>query len=315
MTLPVGPGTPYVTPNILINAPTGISWSTIPPGRTTTDAQRKAAQLDICMRATAQADAYCNQPLRATLDTELQSGPDFRVTVQNTTGNTRMILQRWPILNIVSVQVSPNVFPRQFTTVPVGMYDVEHPVIGLFGTAAASAAGEGGQSILIAPGFVDWSKGRNGFWVKVQYVNGWPHTSLTQAASPGDTVIHVDDCTGWGITSEALGTTGVTGTIYDDGGQEVAQSVSASVASGPGTVTLGMGLVYAHAAGTLFTAMPQSIMWAVTLFGSAQALTRGATATTVQTIPGGGGSTAGAHGPVDLASEAELLLDPFRRMI
>jgi len=313
--LPVGPLTPYVTPGILVNAPTGISWSTIPPGRTVTDAERTAAQLDICMRATAQADSYCNQVLRATLDTEFQSGPDFRITIQNNTGNARMILQRWPILSIASVQVSPNTFPRQWTTVPAGMYDVEHPVVGLYGTAAASAAGEGGQSILIASGFINWCLGRNGFWVKVQYVNGWPHCSLTQAANPGDTQLHVDDCTGWGAVSESLGITGVTGVVYDEGAQEVAQATTTSVVSGPGTVTLSAALTYAHAAGTLYTSMPQSIMWAVTLFGASQALTRGATATTVQAIPGGGGSTAGAKGPVDLASEAELLLDPFRRTI
>lgn len=314
--LPVGPGAPYVTPPILTTAPTGISWSTIPPGRTVTDAQRAAAQLDICMRATAMADAYCNQVLRATLDTEALSGPNYKVTIQNGTGNGRVVLQRWPILQIVSVQVAPNnVFPRQWTTVPAGMYDIERPVVGLFGTAAASGAGEGGQSILVAPGFINWCNGRNGVWVKVQYVNGWPHCALTQPASPGDTTLHVDDCTGWGVTSEMLGTTGVTGVIYDQGAQEVAQATATSVVAGPGTVTLATGVTYAHAVGTLYSSLPQSIMWAVTLFGAAQALTRGATATTVQAIPGGGGSTAGAHGPVDLASEAELLLDPFRRVV
>jgi hypothetical protein len=45
------------------------------------------------------------------------------------------------------------------------------------------------------------------------------------------------------------------------------------------------------------------------------ALTRGATATTVQAIPGGGGSTGGVKSPADLAGEAELQLNPFRRTI
>lgn len=316
MTLPVGPLTPYVTPQILTSAPTGISWSTIPPGRGTTDRQRYAEQLNICMRATALADSYCNQPLRATLDTEYQSGPDYRLTIQNQTGNARLILQRWPVLTIQSIQVSANSFPRQWQTVPVGFYDVEHPVVGLYGTSAPSSAGEGGQSILIAAGFVNWCLGRNGFWVKVQYVNGWPHTSLTQPAAVGDSMLHVDDCTGWATTSEALGSTGVTGVLYDSGAQEVAQALATSAVAGPGTVTLTAAITHPHDVGVLYTSLPQSVMWACTLLGTAQALTRGATATTIQSIPGGGGvAGGGAVSAVGLTSEAEVQLDPFRRTI
>lgn len=315
MTLPVGPLTPYVTPDILVNAPTGISWQTIPPGRNVTDAQRAAEQLNICMRATAEADTICNQVLRATLDTEYQSGPNYRVTYQQATGNTRIILQRWPILSIQSVQVSANTFPRQWTTVPTGYYDVEHPVIGLYGTSAASGAGEGGQSILVSTPYGGWFLGRDGFLFKVQYTNGWPHSSLTQAANIGDTVLHVDDTTGWATTSEATGVTGVTGVIYDAGAQEVAQATATSTTSGPGTVTLASPLTYPHLADTLFTSLPGSIMWAVTELAAAQALTRGATATTVQQIPGGGGSTGGVMKVAGLMEQAKADLAPFRRVI
>lgn len=316
MTLPVGPLTPYVTPEILINAPTGISWDSIPPGRSVTAAQHTAEQLNICMRATAEADAICNQVLRATVDTEYLSGPNFRITIQNSTGNARVVLQRWPILSISSIQVSPNTFPRQWTTVPTGYYDIEFPVVGLYGTSAPSGAGEGGQSILIAPPYVSWCNGRHGFWVKVQYVNGWPHTSLTANALVGATTISVDDCTGWTTTAEATGLSGVTGVVYDSGNQEVAQVTGASATSGPGTLTLAAPLVFAHTAGTLFTSLPGSAMWAVIELASAQALTRGATATTVQQIPGGGG-TAGS-GPMKVAglvAQAKADLAPFRRVV
>lgn len=313
MTLPVGPLAPYVTPELLTSAPTGISWSTIPPGRSVTDAQRTAEVANICARATTQADGYCRQVLRATLDTEIQLGPDFRITIQKDTGNGRFILQRWPVLQIVSLSVSPNVFPRAFTTLPTNAYDIEHPVVGLYGTNAPSAAGEGGQSIIFAPGFMDWSMGRNGFVVKCQYINGWPHTALTQPVTGGSSTITVQDCTGWGITSEALGTTGATGTVYDSGNQEVIHVTAASATSGPGTLTLATPLQSSHAAGVMVSTLPDSVIWAVTLLGSAQALTRGATSTTVQTIPGGSGGHGG--GPAELSSEAELLLDPFRRMI
>ena len=47
--------TPYCTPNELVSAPTGISWSTIPPYKGTTPAQQTAEQVNILGRATAQA--------------------------------------------------------------------------------------------------------------------------------------------------------------------------------------------------------------------------------------------------------------------
>ena len=310
--LPVGPLTPYVTPELLVNAPTGISWSTIPPGRAVTPEQRLAEQLNICMRASAQADTYCNQVLRATVDNEFHDGPDFRVTLQRSTGNTRVILQRWPVLQVLSVQVSPNSFPRQWTTVPAGMFDVENPVVGLYGTNAPSAAGEGGQSILIAPGFLSWVNGRWGFRLQIQYVNGWPHTSLTAASTAGATTVTVDDCTGWAPFTQ--GANGATGVVYDSGQQEVVQVTAASATSGPGTLTLASPLQFQHVAGTLVSTLPASVMWAVIMMGSAIALTRGATSTTVQTIPGGGGGGSG-KGPQDLTGEAELLLHPFRRVI
>lgn len=315
MTLPVGPLAPYVTPELLTSAPTGISWSTIPPGRSVTDAQRLAEQANICARATAQADTYCNQVLRATLDTEIQQGPDYRVTVQNNTGNGRFILQRWPVLQIVSLAVSPNTFPRSYTTLPANAYDIEHPVVGLYGTNAPSAAGEGGQAVLFASGFMGWGLGRNGYVVKCQYVNGWPHTALTTAATAGVSTIAVDDCTGWAITSEALGTTGATGTVYDSGNQEVIHVTAATATAGPGTLTLSAPLQFNHAAGTMVSTLPASVIWGVILFGSAMALTRGATSTTVQAIPGGAGGGSGGVGPLELAGEAELLLNPFKRVI
>ncbi len=56
---------------------------------------------------------YVNQVLRATIDWEQVTSHDYRVTVQNGTGNGRIILSRWPVLSILSVQVAPNaVFPE-----------------------------------------------------------------------------------------------------------------------------------------------------------------------------------------------------------
>ena len=153
-------------------------------------------------------------------------------------GNGRVILSRWPILSIVSVQVAPNgVFPRQWTTLPAGSYDIEHPTIGLFDTVAPSAAGDGGQSIVISPGYVNWCGGRNGVLLRITYVNGWPHTSLTSDVSIGATSLPVDDCTGWAVTGE-FGVTGAAGIVDDSGQQETVQVSAASVTSGPGNLTV-----------------------------------------------------------------------------
>ena len=315
MVFPSAPLTPYVTPALLTQAPTGISWSTIPPGRDVTFEMRQAEQANLCQRATSQVDSYCNQVLRATVDSEQMPGPNFRMTIQTGVGNTRVIMQRWPILDIMSVEVAANgVFPRQWSSLGTGMWDIEVPVVGLYGSSAPSSAGEGGQAIILPPGTVTWALGRNGYLVRINYVNGWPHTGLTVAAVSGSMTISVDDCTGWALTGENTGYTGATGTVFSTV-QEVIHVTASSVTSGPGTLTLAQPLGYNHDAGTMVSTLPQSVIWATILFCSSMALTRGATATTVQTIPGGGGSTTGMKGPGDLAGEAELLLNPFKRTV
>jgi hypothetical protein len=254
-----------------------------------------------------------NQLLRATVDIEQISGPDYRVTIQTGSGNGRVILPRWPVLSITQVQVAPNnVFPRQWVTVPAGHYDVEHPVSGFYGSIAPSDAGNGGQSIVIEPGWVNWCGGRNGVLVRVQYVNGWPHTSITSSVAAGAMTIPVDDCTGWAITGE-FGATGAAGTIYDSGQEESIQVTAASATSGPGSLALATALTFGHGDGTMVTTLPRTVIWATILFASAQALTRGATSTTVHQIPGTSGG--GSKGPEELIAEGELLLHPLRRTI
>jgi hypothetical protein len=318
--LPVGPGTPYVTPLLLRQAPTGISlgWSTIPPGAGVTDQQRLAAQATICAQASAQADEICNQPLRATVDVEQYSGPDYRMTIQSDTGNVRMILARWPILQVSAVQVSANAFPRQWTSLQAGQWDIEFPPIGMYGTNAPSASGgDGGQSIILAP-YASWCLGRHGFLARVTYVNGWPHAGIMTLAQSGATSVAVDDCTGWAIESE-FGVTGATGTVYDPLGQEVIKVTGASAASGPGTLTLASPLRFAHSPGVMVSTLPASAVWAVTLLGANQALTRGATATAVQSVPGSSTTTGTGGGAGlntrDLLGQAKALLKPFARTI
>ena len=317
MTTPpvTGPLTPYVTPAILQQAPTGISWNTIPFGTQVTAEQRTAEAYNIAQRATTMCDAYCNQILRATLDTELVSGPDYYCTYQQGTGNMRIILSRWPVTSIVSVMVSPNCFPRSWTTLTSGYWQVESPTLGVYGSSAPASSGHGSQSIIISSqAGGGWYLGRNGFVFQIQYTNGWPHCSLTSAVEAGATTVPVDDCTAWAI-DDLAGYTGATGNVYDPGGQqEVIQCTAASVTAGPGNLTLASALNYNHPAGTMISTMPPTIQWAAVLFSTSIALTRGATATVVHSTSAGA-AAGGMKGPETLNEEAELLLHGYRRVI
>ncbi len=293
-----------------------MSFASIPPGRAIAggapQAQVYAAVTNLCAEATTQADAYVNQPLRCTLTTEQFFGPgDFRVQIQTGSGLCRVILQRLPVLAITTVKVSPNVFPRSWTTLPAGYYTPEYPALGLYNSIAPSGGAQGGQAVLLAQGYVNWCNGRHGYAIEITYYHGWPHTSLTAQGTAGSTSLTVDDCTGWGITT--LAGTGAAGVVYDSGSQEGIQVTATSVTTGPGTLTLASALKNEHPGGVMVSSFPQNIIWATALFSAASALTRGATATSIQDAPGRG--TSGGKGPEELANEAELKLHPYRRTI
>ena len=286
-----------------------------PLGTSVVPAQRTAEQLNILGRSTARADGYCNQVLRATLDYEQVAGPDFRLTVQNGTGNGRH--DPVPLANPVDRQ-RPGVREQQCSrgSGPSCPRSVGHrgTRLPIYSSVAPSAAIDGGQAIVMPPGWVNWCIGRHGWLVRVQYVNGWPHTSLTSAVEAGTTTLPVDDCTGWAITSE-WGNTGAAGTVYDSGYQETVQCTAASVTSGPGNLTIASPLNFAHSAGTMVTSLPQQVIEAVILFSAAEALQRGATSTTVHSIPGGPGGGGSMGTITEYVAAGERLLAPLRRTI
>jgi hypothetical protein len=316
---------PYISPTTLLTAPTGIDWGSIPVGDEITPAQNEAEWWNMCARATAKVDGYCNQILRATADVEILHGPDYRVTTGPGAGgssptpywgnagfNTRAILARFPILQVTQVQVSPNTFPRHWQTLPANWAEPEYPPFGIYNSVAPASDAYGGQAIIIGPGFVNRCLGRNGFILMISYVNGWPHAEITSQVAAGVSTVSVSDCTGWGITSYQ-GTAGATGVIKDSGQQETVHVSSASVTTGPGTLTLAAPLVYPHAPGTIITTLPASIEQACILFATAEALTRGATTTTIHDIGGHSQNTGGDV--VGLTTEAELLCHPYKRTI
>lgn len=318
---------PYVTPTTLQNAPTGIDFSTIPATPSFDPAANAAELWNLCQRATAMADQYANQTLRATIDTEVLHGPDYRVVTGPAAGgafptpywgaagsNTRCIMARWPVLEVTQVMVSANaVWPRSWTTLPAGFAEPEYPPFGLYNSIAPASDANGSQAILIAPGYVTRNLGRNGYILQITYVNGWPHTEITGNVAAGVSVVPVNDTTGWAIANYQATVTGATGVIKDAGRQESVHVASASTTSGPGTLTLSSPLVYNHGPGTLLTTLPAAIEQAAILFCCAQALVRGATSTTIHSV--GGHSASSDQDISTLNAEAELLLHPYRRTI
>ena len=315
--------TPYITPDQLTQWPTGVAWSTFPPktgGVAPTPAQQYAVLSMICMQASQRVEQIVDQPLRAVVTTEELQGPNYRVTVQNSSGNGRFIAARWPVTQVMSMQVASNSgWPRQWTALPAGNFEPEYPVDGLYG-ASIPSAGAGGQGILFAPGYVSWPAGwpgatvtgRNMFRVSATYLSGWPHTCLTAAATAASSTIAVDDCTGWVITGTNGTQIGAAGVIYDalGGGMEPVVCTGVSAATGPGTLTLASPLNYDHGAAIMVSAMPDTAIWAAALLAGRAALIRGATATTIQTTGGRQQKTRGG-----LDDEARELLTTFRRTV
>lgn len=283
---------------------------------------------NMCGRATSRVDGVTNQLLRATADVELCHGPDYRVTVGPASGgasltpywgnsgaqNARIILSRWPVLTVTGVKTCPNnLWPRTWTAVPSGFFEPVEPPISVYGSVAPGGSAEGGQAILVGGGYINWCYGRNGWAIEVSYINGWPHCSLSAACAAGDTTISVNDCTGWAISNYYGTYTGATGRVVDSGQQEAVHVTAASVTAGPGTLTLASPLGYPHQAGTLVTTMPASVEQACIYFAAAEALTRGATSTTIHSVGGSAQSSSG--GARELIEEGELLIHAFKRTI
>lgn len=309
----LGPGTPYITPDALRRQPLGISFDTLAPRNASSSQDLNAILADLCQQATAMVDGTCNQPLRATLNTEEFTGPGSnRFGVDWNTGVATLTMRRGPVLQVTSVAKCLQItFPRVWTPVAPSLASPALPIVGMYGTSSPADSGEGGQNVLLAPGVVDWLRGRNGWRVQVGYSNGWPHTSLTAQAPAGSLTLTVDDVTGWAPITP--GGPGAVGTLFDAGAlQEAVTVTAASATSGPGTLTLASPTGFPHNAGVMCSTLPWQVHWATALFVGAQALTRGATTTTIHAT--GGGSAQGSNAPSELASEAELLLAPFKRI-
>lgn len=302
---------------MLVRIPNGVSWGIIPWPKATS-AEQQAAQMDVCWKATSIVDTYCRQVLRATADTEQLAGPGVpRCNVDRNTGNGVLQMKRWPVTSVLAILTAParSFDPVAWSPVPAGNWRIRHPLI-YSGDSASATAPDGGWTIDVAPDYINWRCGRGGQVVQVSYVNGWPHTSLTETAGSGASVLSVDDVTGWA---------GASGFAYDGAATEQLAGVSVSAASplvlpngageaqaGPGTITLTAPLAYEHQQGTVISALPASVIHAAALAATVQALEGAVDAIAIQSLSGEHVQT--GMSSEGLSTEYELLLDPYRRV-
>ncbi len=265
----------------------------------------------MCVTATSMADSHCNQVLRSTVQTETLYGPGgYRVTTRQN-GTTRLMLSQWPITSVTAIQVAPaSVLPYQFRSVTTGQWAIERPSLLLPGTSVAADSGTGGQAVILGPG---WVHGGRGAWViETTYTAGWPHCGIAKAASAGDAILNVDDCAGW--APPLTGGPGATGVVQDtSGNQEAVTCLASSVPTGPGVLILAAGLTYDHPPGVLVSCLPGQVQWGAALYTGSQALTRGSTATVIQTVRGGSQRTVG--GGMALKQQGDEMLCPFKRVV
>ena len=264
----------------------------------------------VCQTATAQADQYCRQPLRASVNTESLYGPGQpRVRLDRETGVVTLVTRRWPVTAVNAVQVSPQrAFPPQWVLVTPGQARVRNPPVMSAGPAPVTVP-SGGNTIDVAPEWItSWA---GPFSISLSTTSGYPHAGLTAQAAIGAGTLDVDDVTGWD---------GWTGWVYDGEFTEPAEVTAAvattpvtlpgiggTVQAGPGTLTLASPLVNQHKAGTVISALPLGAIHGVALLAAVQALET-IDAIAVQSMNGQSVSI-GA-----LAEQAELLLDDFRRV-
>ena len=224
-------------------------------------------------------------------------------------------MSRWPVLQVTAVKVCPNnVWPRSWTTVTSGYFEPRSSADRMYGSSPPASAARAARRSSSAAGSSTGCYGRNGYAIQVTYTNGYPHCSLTAACAAGD----IDDR---GERLHRVGDRELLRHLHgrhgpgrpDSGQQEAVHVTAASATAGPGTLTLSSPLGYPHQAGTLVTTLPAAVEQACIYFCTAEALTRGATSTTIHAV--GGAAQSSDSGARALIEEGELLVHAFRRTV
>ena len=291
---------PYVTVPEFTAYPTYLDLDDLRTGDTSPADQ--AAQLtDLLLIASAWADSYCEQPLRAHVYTQQQRTRPDRY------GNLKLHADHSPIVSVTSLAYGYT--PTALTTVsPLTDVWIEdgrqmvYPLSGAVGPWSGSlqfGAPVAGQELFIS-------------WV---YLAAFASTVLTSATQAGDSSITVDDPIGIVAGGQYR--------IWDPGAEEtvtVSPSYTPPVPAVPATATsisLAAPAQKAHTAGAGWSGMPPDIHQAVINYATALLMRPDNAREDAFPDTRYGSGTRQADSRQDgsgLVDEAERLLEPFRRV-
>lgn len=305
---------PYVTPDLLMRQPSGISWQVVPT--LTADTAEQRAQLGlVCQQVTSLVDGYLHQPVRAVCVTEQQQFPGHpRASMDRHTGILTVVTRQWPVIAVNAVQASEaRAFPANWSLVPQQHSRIRTPVL-MPASGDLVTSPSGGNQVDIAPGSIPrgGGYGRGQWLLSTSYTSGYPHTILTGSASDDTQSLTVGDVTGWsgwsGLILDGPATEPVTVTSVTATSPPQLPGNGGTVQAGAGTLTLAEPLTFPHSKGALVTALPLAVLQAAALKAAVIALE------TIAAIAAqsSGGQLPGGLGA--LAFEAEAALDDYRRI-
>src|SRR5215472_1158396 len=202
--------TRLVTPEELLEAPTGFDWNDVADNVGAGNALEAIEQLRVIDRASDEACRYIfnsvDARVNATTDTETRRVGSFNTNawVENT-GFLTFRASFFPILSVTAMQ---------WAAAPAGLA-FGNLVFNTLDPTKVLLFGEGTRKRRIIDTSLDWSFLKTGGMVQATYTNGWPNSVLTASVTAGSSVsLPVDTSTGWGITGAPQGI-GLTGTIFD----------------------------------------------------------------------------------------------------
>lgn len=292
--------TRLITPDELLQAPTGFDWNDVAESVGATGPIEAIEQLRVIDRASAWASGYCfGRPSRldASSDTETaRLAPGMTKCWVDNRGWLWFKTDLFPVLSVTSMQ---------WAIAAAGQGALAYNTLN---TANLQLYGEGFRVRRIADFSQDWTWLRWGGMVQATVVDGWPNAVLTSSLSPGTNVTAQVDTT-LGMTPTP-GPTGIGAAlkIYDAAGTE---DVTVSSVTDATHVVLA-SVANTHAAGIGLSALPPDMKWAVTLACLHFGRIRGTDAVTFVADTGTTHTTSTKEDS-DALAEAEALLDDFRR--
>lgn len=247
---------PYITVQEYITAPSAVNASNLVQGGNPQANQQELAS--VIARASSVADEYVFGQQGCLAATENFDGP-FWLRV-NRFGYVSFRCSYHPVLQINAISIGWSastqvaLTPQQATDInihPTGVVDIP--------TFTVTNAGP------VVP-YAGWGVGSQ-LLVSMQYVNGYPNTTLQATVTAGATSIPVKTAAGIFPGSPL--------TIYDDGQGNETVTVASTYALGSTTVPLTVPLASNHSAGVSVSNMPPVVKQAVIALTSALIKTRG----------------------------------------